>query len=250
MAQVRGSAGSFTSNEAVRKARRNIAVTLIVMAIIGLVEGYLFAVFLHKIYLPIIGLVLLSICGYFLFKHADKYMEQLEKEKINFRKGAVGEYLVAGLLERDLSNNFYVINDLSTPHGDIDHVVVGPTGIFLIDTKNWRGAVKADDKGELLLNNKPINKPEIKNFQVRVMEIRNRFLSLCNLDDIYFQPIFVFPTAWVDPTWGSTRNVCCMTYEKLIEYIENQKPPKNFMSSSMAQYVTAFEALGRFDKKL
>lgn len=250
MAQVIGSTSKFTSNEVVKKAQKSIAIILILMALIGLAEGYFLTIFYFFKEFNLLGLIVPFVVGYFLFKYGYKNVEKLEKERLSFRKGAVGEHLVAGLLERDLSNEFYVINGLSTPHGDIDHVVVGPTGIFLIDTKQWRGIVKADDKGELLLNDQSTGKPEIKNFQVRVMEIRNRFLSLCNLDDVYFQPIFVFPTARVDAAWGSTRNVHCMTDEKLIDYMENQKPPKSFMLSSTKQYVDAFEALGRFDKKV
>lgn len=250
MAQVVGSAGRFTSDEVIRKAKYNIYTVFILMLLIGLTEGYLLSGFFHKIYLPLSGLVFFLVIGRLLFKYAGRHIEKIEKEKLNFRKGAVGEYLVAGLLERDLPDDFYVINDLSTPHGNIDHVVIGPSGIFLIDTKNWRGIVKADGKGELLVNGKPLDKPEIKKFQVRVMEIRNRFLSLCNIVDIYFQPVFVFPMAWVDVTWGSTRNVHCMTEEKLIEYIENQKSHGRFTDSSIKQYVNAFETLGKFDKKL
>lgn len=250
MAQVVGSAGGFTSNEVVRKARKSLYIIVILTLLIGFAYGCFLFAFFHNIHLSLPGFLALVVFGYFLFKHADKSIEKLEKERLNFRKGVVGEYLVAGLLERDLPDDFYVINDLSTPHGNIDHVVVGPSGIFLIDTKNWRGIVKADDKGELLVNGKPLDKPEIKNFQGRVMEIRNRFLSLCNIDDIYFQPVFVFPMAWVDVTGRSTRNVHCMTEERLIEYIKTWKSHRRFTDSSIKQYVNAFETLGKFDKKL
>ncbi len=249
MAQTIGSSSGFLLKETIKRTQYIFVIILIFIALIGLVEGYLLSVYLYKIYLPLIGFLLLLVCLYLLPKYVNKYIEKLENEKLKFRKGAVGEYLIAGLLE-GLSDDFYVINGLSTPHGDIDHLVVGPTGIFLIDTKNWKGVVKADGKGELLLNDKPVDKPEIKNFQVRVMEIRNRFLSLSNLEDIYFQPVFVFPIAWTHVEWGSTRNVHCMTNEKLIDYIEKQKPSRNFIPSSIKQYVDAFEALGKFDKKL
>lgn len=250
MAQIIGSPSGFLLKETIKRGQYIIIILLILLALTGILEGFFISVYLYKSYLPIIGFLLPLVCLYLVYKYLNKNIEKLEKERLSFRKGAVGEHLIAGLLESNLSDDFYAINGLSTPHGDIDHVVVGPTGIFLIDTKQWRGIVKADNKGELLLNDQSTGKPEIKNFQVRVMEIRNRFLSLCNLDDVYFQPIFVFPTARVDAAWGSTRNVHCMTDEKLIDYIEKQKPSRNFMPSSAKQYVDAFEALGKFDKKV
>ena len=58
-------------------------------------------------------------------------------------KGAVGETVVAtelGLLPRD---KYRVLNDvtLPTPNGSsqIDHVVVSIYGIFVIETKNYKG---------------------------------------------------------------------------------------------------------------
>jgi hypothetical protein len=51
----------------------------------------------------------------------------------------------------DFPDGFYIINDLKTESGNLDHVVIGPTGVFALDTKSWRGVVSADGKGELWL---------------------------------------------------------------------------------------------------
>ena len=65
--------------------------------------------------------------------------------------GAIGEGKVEKQL-RKLSNSFYILNDYSVKFNppllnsqtnekifsiQIDHVVIGPTGIFIIETKNW-----------------------------------------------------------------------------------------------------------------
>jgi len=46
-------------------------------------------------------------------------------------KGATGEATVALALTR-FPDSFSVINDLATPFGNLDHVVVGPTGVFIL----------------------------------------------------------------------------------------------------------------------
>lgn len=58
-------------------------------------------------------------------------------------RGAEGEERTARLLER-LPKSFSVRHDLSMPgsRANIDHVVVGPTGVFTIETKNYRGGVR------------------------------------------------------------------------------------------------------------
>jgi hypothetical protein len=55
--------------------------------------------------------------------------------------GLEGERQVVNLLRSTLSDDYYLINGVHFPRGggDIDHVVLGPNGIFAIETKNWRG---------------------------------------------------------------------------------------------------------------
>lgn len=63
-----------------------------------------------------------------------------EAELSNWRKGATGEELVGATLDQ-LDDQFRVINDESTGRGNIDHIVIGPTGIFAIETKAWTGRI-------------------------------------------------------------------------------------------------------------
>jgi hypothetical protein len=58
----------------------------------------------------------------------------------NFFKGARGEEKVAGILA-GLPDGYHVFNDVSSAAGQIDHVVVGPAGVFAVETKNWSSAV-------------------------------------------------------------------------------------------------------------
>ena len=77
--------------------------------------------------------------------------DELAKERADFLRGAQGEISVGYKLS-SFPEGFYVINDLKTESGNLDHVVIGLTGVFALDTKNWRGIVAADGSGELLLN--------------------------------------------------------------------------------------------------
>jgi len=83
-------------------------------------------------------------------KHLHKAHDVIEKDK-EFFVGAIGETATIKELKR-LPKTYYIINEakLSFTRSirwkkyreyvkscKIDHVVVGPTGIFLIETKNW-----------------------------------------------------------------------------------------------------------------
>ena len=58
----------------------------------------------------------------------------------SWNKGIKGEYIVAEYLNQ-LPEDYFVFNDVKFPgsYGNLDHVVVGPTGIYVIETKNYNG---------------------------------------------------------------------------------------------------------------
>nr|WP_319374738.1 nuclease-related domain-containing protein [uncultured Methanobacterium sp.] len=61
-------------------------------------------------------------------------------------KGAKGEKIVAKKL-KELPKKYTAIRDVKIPNygGDFDHVVVGPTGIYIIETKNYKPTYIPDE---------------------------------------------------------------------------------------------------------
>ncbi|MBR2839462.1 MAG: NERD domain-containing protein [Kiritimatiellae bacterium] len=67
-----------------------------------------------------------------------------------FFKGARGEEKVSGIL-KSLPSAYHVFNDFAAGRAHVDHVVVGPGGVFAVETKFWRGKVTIED-GHILLD--------------------------------------------------------------------------------------------------
>jgi len=63
-----------------------------------------------------------------------------------YRRGYDGEKNVAKTLSSSLDNEYSLINDvmLADGYGNIDHVVLGPNGVFVIETKNYAGKIICD----------------------------------------------------------------------------------------------------------
>src|SRR5262245_33414941 len=61
---------------------------------------------------------------------------------LNYRNGAAGERSVAELLTR-LPDDYVLLNDVVLPghSGNIDHVLIGPCGVVVMETKRWAGTV-------------------------------------------------------------------------------------------------------------
>jgi hypothetical protein len=60
-----------------------------------------------------------------------------------WRRGAHGERRTARLLVRLTRDGFVVFHDLAVPGSpaNVDHLVIGPSGVFVIDSKQWTGSV-------------------------------------------------------------------------------------------------------------
>lgn len=74
-------------------------------------------------------------------RRAREKAERLARRAEMFEKGADGEAATAATL-RDLPPEWGVLHDRRWPLrrlANIDHIVIGPGGIFVIDSKNWSG---------------------------------------------------------------------------------------------------------------
>ena len=67
----------------------------------------------------------------------------------SFFKGARGEEAMAGLFAR-LSDDWHVFHDFEAGVHHVDHVLVGPAGVFAVETKNWQDPVRFES-GEVLV---------------------------------------------------------------------------------------------------
>lgn len=74
-------------------------------------------------------------------------IETLQRYLYAQERGAEGERLTAEAL-LGLGHDWVVLHDVRWPgrlRANIDHVVVGPTGIYVIDSKNWSGDVRVSN---------------------------------------------------------------------------------------------------------
>jgi Nuclease-related domain len=59
-------------------------------------------------------------------------------------QGAEGEELVGGILSGLEAEGWYVTHDVSLGRGNVDHVLVGPGGIFAVETKSRKKPISVD----------------------------------------------------------------------------------------------------------
>ena len=250
MAQVLGQSGRYVSEEARKQSDLITQQFFITIGILGVIEGLVVSSILPIGRLPALVRMLFGIAALgamvILVKRSTAKLSQLSKYRDALRRGADGE-LQVGRIVSNLPDEFCVVNDLTTPFGNLDHVVVGPTGIFVLDAKNWRGVVSADGKGELLLNGKATDKPVVRPFVSRMMGIRDKVRTLSPGPDPYYKALLVFTAARVDANWGSTGKVHCVRDDQLHDYIVGESGT-HLSPDEVERVAQAFLGLAHMDR--
>lgn len=114
--------------------------------------GILLIILPNAIELQFFGIIITVLCGFYFFErimsvggsgksvYRSKNNKSLRKDGLSWVKGLEGENLVLSYL-KTLPDTYTICHDVKLPyeHGNIDHIVIGPNGVFLIETKNYRG---------------------------------------------------------------------------------------------------------------
>jgi len=113
--------------EAKAKINRNVSIPLLFLGCIGMACWFLL---MPKSFIFYISMISLAFGGFFF------------EEYINYRKGIEGEKRVIEALSC-LGDEYCLINDVKFENlrGNIDHIVLGPNGILVIETKNYSGKI-------------------------------------------------------------------------------------------------------------
>jgi hypothetical protein len=172
-----------------------------VFAAVLLVAGVVWTIWKGSSTLLIAGLVVAFLCA----AHWMKIRENKREHK-SVKAGLKGEVTVTQVLARELSNDTYILNDVTVKRGmhsaQIDHVVVSPKGIFLIETKNWRGKLSGDEKDRQWIQNKGGNIPPVKVSNPvmqnqRHLDVFSQFLKAHKIDwpDVFLVLVMMNPTS-------------------------------------------------------
>lgn len=103
---------------------------------------------------PFHGAVLLAVAMVYVGWCLKRGLRRVE----SYFKGARGEEKVSRILQ-ELPDDYHVFNDFLASGVHVDHVVVGPAGVFAIETKCWSGCVTVEDGGIFVSGRLPDRSP-------------------------------------------------------------------------------------------
>lgn len=143
-------------------------------------------------------------------------------------RGAAGEEHVGGLLDQLAGSDWKVIHDASFGRGNIDHIAIGPGGIFSIETKSHPGPVRVRAIHGAVLR-----------------QAQDERETLEHLTGERVEPLVVFSRAWIDKPLMRRRSVRVLPARMLLPYLNRHEKALSAESvqSAHEQIVAALEAV-------
>jgi hypothetical protein len=130
------------------------------------------------------------------------YNEQIA---VNRRERAAEDAVDAILRTLDESK-YCIFRNVFMGYGDLDHVVIGPTGIFVIETKSNRGIIELDN-GRLIVRDGDATRKDYER-QASGASWQLKVALSERLDTkVYVEPILAFPSASKVPAGLELRRI-------------------------------------------
>lgn len=183
----------------------------------------------QPIAMTIAAMAAISYAGYKFWHH----VPELKRLKL----AREGEREVAEILDSLRGYGYQVLHDLLGATFNIDHVVIGPAGLFTVETKTRmkpvRGSAKVHFDGVKVTVDGwlPDRDPVL---QARAQAAGLREVLRESLDrDVSVRPVVVFPGWWVESAKGAGSDVWVLNPKALVGFIKNQQVRLNAQDVAM-----------------
>ena len=138
-------------------------------------------------------------------------------------RGARGEEHVGALLEQLRPAGWRVLHDAILGAGNVDHILVGPAGVFTIETKSHPGPIRVS-----------------RVHGATFAQARAHSDALARATGLRSEPLIVYSRAWVDRPFARRRGVRVVPARMLVRYLTRR--PTVLTAADVAQ---AHDAIAR-----
>jgi hypothetical protein len=119
-------------------------------------------------------------------------------------RGASAEEHVGGLLEQ--LAGWRVVHDASMGHGNVDHILIGPAGVFTVETKSHPG---------------PVQVSRVHGATIRQAHAQRRAVEA--ITGLKAEPLLVYSNAWVDRPLSRRKGVRVVPARLLLGYLTKRR---------------------------
>ena len=120
-------------------------------------------------------------------------------------RGASAEEHVGGLLDELAGGEWRVIHDASVGRGNVDHILIGPAGVFTVETKSHPG---------------PVRVARVHGGTLRQAHAQQRLVEA--IAGVSVEPMLVFSRAWVDRPLARRKGVRVLPARMLVGHLNKR----------------------------
>jgi len=175
--------------------------TLLALGIVAVATGLLGRAFgfgLHDVFFMLSELALLATM--FVVSH---YVLPLVDRR---DRGASAEEHVGAILDQLDRREWCVIHDASLGRGNVDHILIGPSGVFTVETKSHPGPVRVSG---------------VHGATIRQAHAQRKAVEA--ITGLRVEPLLVFSHAWVDRPLGRRKGVRVLPARMLLGYVTRRR---------------------------
>jgi hypothetical protein len=184
------------ARETVQRLRMRTLVTLGLLAVATALLGRIFGLHNH-LFLASEVVLLGSI--FVISRYVLPLVERRDR-------GATGEEHVGGLLDEMADSGWEVIHDASLGRGNVDHILIGPAGVFTVETKSHPG---------------PVRVGRVHGATLRQAHAQRKAIE--NITGVSVEPLLVFSRAWVDRPLARRRGVRVVPARMLLAHLAKRR---------------------------
>ncbi|MGH9046255.1 MAG: nuclease-related domain-containing protein, partial [Acidimicrobiales bacterium] len=122
-------------------------------------------------------------------------------------RGAAGEEQVGAMLEQLTAEGWRIVHDASFGRGNVDHILIGPGGVFTIETKSHPGPIRVG-----------------RVHGATLAQALSQQKLVARVTDGRVQALLVYSRAWVDRPLSRRKGVRIVPARMLIRYLSERRP--------------------------
>ena len=187
----------------------------------------------------------ITLCAVLICIYSTMKIRAIIKKRKNLRQGKKGEVSVGQDLEFLREKGFKVLHDILGEGFNVDHVLIGPRGIFTVETKTWSKSAQKPtsihyDGKVITVGGHAMIADPVRQAKAQASWL-NDLIKKQTGKDFAVWPVVVFPGWWVDPQPHGAE-AWVLNPKALPAFLESQKATLSgddveFVYARLADYV-------------
>jgi hypothetical protein len=186
-----------------------------------------------------------SVAAFLMIGYAVIKVKRTRERVRQLKQGRDGERIVAQYLEWFRTASFFVFHDVPSGDANVDHVLIGPKGVFTIETKTHSKPLRGECKVSIVdgvvrangfvLDRNPIVQAKAQAGWLRTFLAESQF-------NVRVWPVVVFPGWFIEPFDAKATGAWVLEVKALSKFIENEpdrhsREEVKAMASALSSYM-------------